>query len=1462
MGKFTLVSLTLIIIGQYSFSQASPNPADYSKTTDIIPPAPNAASLGTYGGLNFGLFTGTMSHSIPIYDYASTNISVPISISYHSNGVRVDEIASRVGVSWSLNAGGVISRTVNGRVDESATRVKPPASFPDRDRALIDFMDGLALADANGGHNDDQPDLFSFNFNSYNGQFILDSSNNAILLSHANIKVETDLSSSAWNFKITTPDGVQYIFGGSGATEMTTKLNVGEGCGKNYSFGVPTAFYLKQIIHPNNDVVNFVYSGVGYSYKTGTIESIYNRDIYNAELCSTGSTPPTFNNTTCISRYSVSGVRLDEINSSAGNKIKFYYNSRSDGVDVLLSKIEVYQPSNTNPIRLFSFDYNYSYATNFLNTYSYNDETLKYRPFLTKFIEKSADEALSKTYQFTYNDINGLPPRLSFSQDDYGIFNGKNNNTLIPKPTFLVWQDNLPAATANRTVDPEYGIKGLLSKIVYPTRGSDTIIYEANTIYTNVPIPLPDSVIFAQVSSGSGGVSMAYSSQAIIGVGQETHLYASCGYSGPPNEYDPIHCTGQVFVNDVTVPASPTTVYSNTTLHCGNTLTPPRIDLQAGHTYVIKVVAGGYYSDVSASMSYKYGTQTYQLMNKQVGGLRVKKIITTDSVAMNQTTKKYIYANLNFQNQSSGGLVYEPIYEKYLDAYVACSPCGSACQQYAKYWYYSMYSYSQNNIYAYTSAPVTYGSVIESFGEDFENGGIEHKYTVVADEQGTNVLGYNFLGVPLSSNSWQNAREYYQQIFKKLSGNYIPVKKVFNHFKDDQRIDEIFTAYLANKKYTPLYEYNPPSNDEFNAYDLFKYSVFRKWSYIDTVRTLTYDNAGQNYIEDTVVTEYANVNHAQPTKISKRGSNIKLNVVNNYYPQDISLTGPEEIARQALISKHITSPVLQIQTLTDGNQTMKVKINYGVFSNGLVLPKEQYIQTFQTPIEKRVEFFKYSNVGKVAEQGKSSDLKLSYIWNYNLLYPVAEVKNADSLNIVYTSFEGDNKGNWSYNGSAAFDASAPTGKNIYILNGANGITKDGLGSGTTYIVSYWTTNNSAFSIAGTITGYPMSGRSIGDWKYFEHRVTGQTQISLTGTGNIDEVRLYPVTAQMTTYTYDPLIGITSQCDQNNRISYFEYDGLGRLSLVRDMDKNIVKKLCYNYAGQEELCTQGCTTTNADWQNTSTPLRCKTVGGINTGEQEQEQKDMNLCSSTYNTIRWVVVNTNCTVCAKPANWQSTGNYRCVQSGGVNTGQQEREERDNESCSSTYNQTRWVSNGTNCSSCPKPANWQSTGNYRCVQNGGVNTGQQEREERDNENCSSTYNQTRWVSNGTNCSSCPKPANWQSTGNYRCLQSGGVNTGYQEREERDNESCSSTYNQIRWVSNGYNTVACPLACPNCTQSNQKCINGVCETGTKICISSYFDYSIWMYVNTYYYEWSDGSSSPSFNEYDFCNCTGSECF
>src|SRR5699024_1058126 len=83
-----------------------------------------------------------------------------------------------------------------------------------------------------------------------------------------------------------------------------------------------------------------------------------------------------------------------------------------------------------------------------------------------------------------------------------------------------------------------------------------------------------------------------------------------------------------------------------------------------------------------------------------------------------------------------------------------------------------------------------------------------------------------------------------------------------------------------------------------------------------------------------------------------------------------------------------------------------------------------------------------------------------------------------------------------------------------------GYTKSlsGLGKGS-YTLSYWKKSGNTWNIHRSSVN--VSG--------------GNYSINLTG--QVDEVRFYPSAAQMITYTYDPLVGMTSQCGTGDRVIY-------------------------------------------------------------------------------------------------------------------------------------------------------------------------------------------------------------------------------------------------------------------------------------------------------------------------------------
>jgi YD repeat-containing protein len=59
---------------------------------------------------------------------------------------------------------------------------------------------------------------------------------------------------------------------------------------------------------------------------------------------------------------------------------------------------------------------------------------------------------------------------------------------------------------------------------------------------------------------------------------------------------------------------------------------------------------------------------------------------------------------------------------------------------------------------------------------------------------------------------------------------------------------------------------------------------------------------------------------------------------------------------------------------------------------------------------------------------------------------------------------------------------------------------------------------------------------------------------------------------VSSYTYDPLVGVTSITDAKGISAYYEYDSFGRLKFVKDQDLNVINSYCYNYKGQTIDCS--------------------------------------------------------------------------------------------------------------------------------------------------------------------------------------------------------------------------------------------------------------------------------------------------
>ncbi|NVK53261.1 MAG: hypothetical protein HWD85_10030, partial [Flavobacteriaceae bacterium] len=481
MKKLLLFCSIALLCNVVSFAQGQ---GDFKpKLPDLISPSPTAYNLGKYGDIPVNEATGMANISVPLYTYSTPNLSVPISLSYTTSGVKVGQVASWVGIGWNLNAGGVITRSIRGVADEDATyRTFPSYSSMQtlkttNPTAYYTFIDNVAKKI----NYDYVPDVFNFNFNGYSGSFFLDETMTPIL-----VKKESELKIEKINnndflagFKITTPKGVVYTFT---VTEQTkSRTNCGSHSPSS-DFKI-TSWYLSKIAHYLGDEITFEYGNTSdYFYLSSLTESYsQNENTSLTELC--GVTLPPKGKTRCLTDSYVKGKTLTKItsNRNSGSVVFSSTKSRLDIDDYKLDAVVIKNHLNTQ-IKQFSFNYTQvastvPYAGALSHFYVPNSNNEKYRLFLNFIEEKDAlgNASNGKKYSFEYNSPTSLPRRLSLSQDELGYYNGKTNLSLLPNTE----GDGFNIVRGDRSFDFNSAIKGILTKIIYPTKGYTELEYES-----------------------------------------------------------------------------------------------------------------------------------------------------------------------------------------------------------------------------------------------------------------------------------------------------------------------------------------------------------------------------------------------------------------------------------------------------------------------------------------------------------------------------------------------------------------------------------------------------------------------------------------------------------------------------------------------------------------------------------------------------------------------------------------------------------------------------------------------------------------------------------------------------------------------------------------------------------------------------------------------------------------------
>lgn len=215
-------------------------------------PSPNAAALGRYGDIPMSYYIGNANVSIPLHTLSVDGLDFPLMLTYDTSGLLVNSLPSWTGLNWTLQAGGVIVRKIQGACDELILPSSANYSFGryfDNYSTLQTLMANTSnnyaqlKAEVTNNKMDLSPDIFIFNFMGKTGKFFLGSDGNWKVRSNDNIEVVFDIDDAnnyispfvsgypaggsqpktIKGFQLRDEDGYIYTFGGStNAIEYTT----------------------------------------------------------------------------------------------------------------------------------------------------------------------------------------------------------------------------------------------------------------------------------------------------------------------------------------------------------------------------------------------------------------------------------------------------------------------------------------------------------------------------------------------------------------------------------------------------------------------------------------------------------------------------------------------------------------------------------------------------------------------------------------------------------------------------------------------------------------------------------------------------------------------------------------------------------------------------------------------------------------------------------------------------------------------------------------------------------------------------------------------------------------------------------------------------------------------------------------------------------------------------------------
>ena len=663
-----------------------------SFTPKIIPPSPNAASVEKFGNIPVSPYTGTTNVSIPIYAVQAKGVSVAIGLDYHTGGIRLSEEAGWVGLGWSLNAGGMISRTVNDKDDfiggyfnssliypmpEPKGRLVAYPHYPTQpflgnwgyefacnyrvytEFGSVNYLNAFKQAFTALGTYDFEPDNYSFNFLGRSGKFIIGRDGKVILQKQENLKIQFTAGGSS--FTITDEQGNKYYF----LDKEYSRPATGNGAQS------VSAWMLSKIITQQKDSIIFHYDtdntwstvkGISHeTLRTGVVDEqpIYSNDVGTDYL---NQTLQSIDYDNCQVQFSFDGNRMDIENGKKLNSIKIYSKDQS-GLKYIKEE------------KLY-----YSYFDPVPGANAYEFKRLR----LDSVKEVSGSLSIPP-YRFTYNSApnnQGLLAKHYSSVDHWGYFNGVSNvangsNFYGFTPPFVGLafihgvSTYLELPGGNREPNASYMQTFSLNQVSYPTGGYTSFEYEpnyydrANSIagtegkdYEYITLQNKTSeVVVANTGKGnySGSINFPdiYMATGLGTNGTLTIAFRATSASNLSYYHNlPYGHINFVFQNN-------TTDISNGALqsqqNVGSISMPVTLSPNSNYNwsaYIDPQISSAGFIEIRATFTYKTPSYT-QVTMLMAGGLRIKSI--KDYAADGKLARKRVYDYTYKQDRNNDG---------------------------------------------------------------------------------------------------------------------------------------------------------------------------------------------------------------------------------------------------------------------------------------------------------------------------------------------------------------------------------------------------------------------------------------------------------------------------------------------------------------------------------------------------------------------------------------------------------------------------------------------------------------------------------------------------------------------------------------------------------------------------------------------------------------------------------------